>query len=108
MRRQSFGAALIVLGVALVLISVFADSLGLGGQPGLGWKQILAIAVGLAAAIAGAALARRRTARHQGMADGDDESAAVTVTAVEDESAELPRAPEPPALEAPPENAARE
>ena len=44
------GSALIVLvlGVLLALVSLFADALGVGGQPGFGWKQTVGLIVGLA------------------------------------------------------------
>jgi hypothetical protein len=44
------GSALIVLvvGVLLALVSLFADALGVGGQPGFGWKQTVGLVIGLA------------------------------------------------------------
>jgi membrane-bound ClpP family serine protease len=40
--------ALVILGVALVIVSLFADSLGVsGGGEGFGFKQLIAVIVGL-------------------------------------------------------------
>lgn len=44
---------LIVLGVLLLIGSLGADVLGLGGAPGIGWKQLVGAGVGLIVAIAG-------------------------------------------------------
>ena len=50
----------IVLGVLLVLISLFADELGLGGPPGFGWKQGLGVVIGVLMILAGFYLRRRK------------------------------------------------
>jgi hypothetical protein len=40
--------ALVILGIALVIVSLFADSLGVsGGGQGFGFKQLIAVIVGL-------------------------------------------------------------
>ena len=39
---------LILLGILVALVSLFADALGLGGDPTFGWKQTLGLVVGLA------------------------------------------------------------
>ncbi len=54
------GAAWLVLaaGALLALVSVFADTLGVGGEPGFGWKQTTGLLVGLALVAVG--LWRRR------------------------------------------------
>lgn len=49
----------IALGVLLVLISLFADRLGLGGLLGFGWKQGLLLMIGAAVILVGAYLLRR-------------------------------------------------
>jgi hypothetical protein len=43
----------IVAGALLVLISLFADPLGLGRSAGFGWKQILGVVVGALVILAG-------------------------------------------------------
>jgi hypothetical protein len=35
------------LGVLVILVSVFADVLGLGYEPRFGWKQVIGLVVGL-------------------------------------------------------------
>jgi hypothetical protein len=46
------------LGVLLVVVSVFADALGLGREPGFGWKQSLGLVVGLVIVVVGVAWSR--------------------------------------------------
>ena len=55
MSKRNRGLVLIVVGVLLAVIALAADPLGLGGHPGIGWKQILGIlaAAGIAAKGAG-------------------------------------------------------
>jgi hypothetical protein len=48
--------AMVVLGLAVTLGSIFADELNLtGGGVGLGWKQLIGTIVGLALLLGGAA-----------------------------------------------------
>jgi protein-S-isoprenylcysteine O-methyltransferase Ste14 len=46
----------IVVGALLVLISLFADQMGLGRSPGFGWRQTLGVVVGVLVILAGAYL----------------------------------------------------
>ena len=48
------------LGVLVALISVLADVVGIGGEPGFGYKQGAGFLVGIALIIAGAWWKRRR------------------------------------------------
>ena len=41
----------LAVGILLALVSIFADPLGLGAEPGFGWKQTLGLLVGLAFAV---------------------------------------------------------
>ena len=41
------------IGALLVLIALFADPLGLGGQSGFGWKQGLGLVIGAVVILAG-------------------------------------------------------
>ncbi len=65
MSTRWWGIALIALGVIVALISVFADVLGLGAQPGIiGWKQLLGAAAGVVSIIVGTLMMiRARTSR---------------------------------------------
>ena len=54
-KRQAVGLSLVFLGIALVLVSALANTLGIGMQ-GFGWKQIVGVVVGAALALLGAGL----------------------------------------------------
>ena len=43
----------IIVGALLVLISLFADQMGLGRSPGFGWIQALGVVVGALVMLAG-------------------------------------------------------
>ena len=45
---QRSGLVVLVVGVLLALVSLFADPLRIGGQPGFGWKQTIGLVIGLA------------------------------------------------------------
>ena len=65
------GWLLMLAGLVLVAVSLLADNLGLGGQPGIvGWKQWLGATVGLLAALGGGSIVRRLTSA-QPIASGD-------------------------------------
>jgi hypothetical protein len=53
MSNKTRGVVLLVAGVLLALTALGADALGLGGYPGIGWKQILGAVVGAGIAVAG-------------------------------------------------------
>jgi hypothetical protein len=53
MASNSRSVALVVVGVVLVLVSLLADTLGIGAHVGVGWKQLLGAAIGLAVAVVG-------------------------------------------------------
>jgi hypothetical protein len=53
MAVRSRSVALVVIGVALALISVLADMVGVGSGLGFGWKQIVGTALGVVIAGAG-------------------------------------------------------
>ena len=53
MGKKNLGVILLVVGVLLFLVSLAADSLGLGSNPGLGWKQIAGVVIGVVVAAAG-------------------------------------------------------
>ena len=53
MSNRTRGLVLIAAGVLLALVALGADALGLGGYPGIGWKQILGTVVGAGIAVIG-------------------------------------------------------
>ena len=60
MSKRTMGYLLIVLGAVVLVISLTADSLGIGGAPGIGWKQLTGAGVGLIVMIYGIWLASRK------------------------------------------------
>ena len=52
---------LIGLGLVLILISLFADTLDLGGGAGFGYQQLIGVIVGLALILGAVALVTRTT-----------------------------------------------
>jgi uncharacterized membrane protein len=65
--HESRGIVLIVVGIVLSVMSLFADIIGFGGGPGLsaapgfGWKQVVGAVIGVALVAVG--FARRRSGR---------------------------------------------
>jgi len=53
MNKRAIGFILIALGVILLVVSLLADVVGIGGNIGFGWKQILGSAIGIIAALVG-------------------------------------------------------
>jgi hypothetical protein len=60
MSRKTFGWILIFAGLLLAVVSLVADSIGLGNEVGFGWKQIAGTVVGLASLAYGYWLGRAR------------------------------------------------
>ena len=48
MTRRGSALVILVIGVLLSLVSIFADTLGVGGEPGFGYKQTAGLVVGVA------------------------------------------------------------
>jgi len=63
MSTRQWGVGLIVFGLIVVGISLLADTLGVGAQPGIvGWKQLLGAGAGVVMLIGGVVLlVRSRT-----------------------------------------------
>lgn len=59
MQTPAFAKTLMIVGILMVLISGFADPLGLGRSPGFGWIQGLGVIVGALVIVAGLYLRRR-------------------------------------------------
>jgi hypothetical protein len=47
MTQRGSALVILVVGVLLALVSLFADALGIGGEPGFGYKQAAGLAVGV-------------------------------------------------------------
>ena len=47
MTQRGPALVILVVGVLLALVSLFADVLGVGGEPGFGWKQAAGLVAGL-------------------------------------------------------------
>jgi hypothetical protein len=62
MKNPALTWTLIGVGVLLVLISAFANPLGLGAYPGFGWKKTLGVVIGAAIILIGLYFGRRRGA----------------------------------------------
>ena len=59
MDKKGWGLLFLIIGIIILLISIFTDSIGLGGYPGIGMKQTIGIIIGLVIAIIGYILRRR-------------------------------------------------
>jgi hypothetical protein len=51
--RQAWSWLMLVVGLVLAIISIFADRIGLGATPGFGWKQTLGLLIGVALIVLG-------------------------------------------------------
>ena len=47
MTKPTLGKISLILGVLVVLLSAVADRIGLGKQPGFGWRHLLGIVLGV-------------------------------------------------------------
>lgn len=59
MDKQMLSWGLMVIGLIGALVSAFANWLGLGGYPGIGWKKSLGIIVGVLLIAVGGYLRRK-------------------------------------------------
>ena len=58
--KKKIGIALLIVGIVFLIISVAADAIGLGHDPGFGNQQITGTAAGAIVAIVGAILIRQK------------------------------------------------
>ena len=58
MSNPVFGWIVIGAGILVVVISLFADLLGLGRSPGFGWRQTLGVIAGALIVLLGVSLRR--------------------------------------------------
>lgn len=59
MQKKRLSFILIVVGIIILLVSLLADVLGIGGYPGIGYKQILGAIAGAVISIIGFILYRK-------------------------------------------------
>jgi hypothetical protein len=60
MSTKSRGLVMVGVGAVVVIVCLAADALGIGNQPGVGWKQLTGAAVGLITLVIGVVDATRR------------------------------------------------
>lgn len=74
MTRTRLGALLVVLGAVVLVLSLFADPIGIGsGGSGFGWKQTAGVVVGAIVALLGLIVFVR--ARGEGEEESPEETA---------------------------------
>jgi hypothetical protein len=56
MEKKTLGLILIVVGIVVLLLSLFADLIGIGGYPGIGYKQVVGIIFGVVIIVIGSIL----------------------------------------------------
>ena len=59
MQQKRLSLILIVVGIIILLVSLLADVIGIGGYPGIGYKQIIGAIVGAVISIIGFILYRK-------------------------------------------------
>ena len=57
--EKASGTFLLVLGAALLIVSLLADVIGIGANPGFGYRQIIGIVLGVIAVIRGIFVLKR-------------------------------------------------
>jgi hypothetical protein len=60
MNKKTLGIILLLVGIVLVILSLAADMIGIGGSAGFGYKQIAGTVVGVVVAVAGYLLISRK------------------------------------------------
>lgn len=58
--RKTMGAVLLAIGIVLTVVSLLADTIGIGGSSIFGFKQILGTVVGAVLAVAGLVVMARK------------------------------------------------
>ncbi len=58
--KKTIGIVLVVVGILLLILSLAADAIGIGGSPGIGYKQILGAVAGVVIAVVGYVLMSRK------------------------------------------------
>ena len=57
--EKASGTFLLVLGVALLIVSLLADVVGIGANPGFGYRQVIGVVLGVIAIIRGIIVLKR-------------------------------------------------
>lgn len=57
--QKASGAFLLVLGVVLLVLSLLADVIGVGANPGFGYRQVIGVVLGVIAVIRGSWVLKR-------------------------------------------------
>ena len=57
--EKASGTFLLVLGAALLIVSLLADVIGIGANPGFGYRQIIGVVLGVIAVIRGIFVLKR-------------------------------------------------
>jgi hypothetical protein len=65
MSKKTIGFVIIVLGVAMAVVSLAADVIGIGSKPGINWLQLLGTAIGVIVALVGVWLASSKPIQKQ-------------------------------------------
>jgi hypothetical protein len=63
--QKASGAFLLVLGLVLLVLSLLADIIGVGANPGFGYRQIIGVILGVIAIIRGIFILKRYPPLHQ-------------------------------------------
>jgi hypothetical protein len=59
MQKKTWGFIITVVGIIILLLSLFGDLIGIGGYPGLGYKQMIGMIIGVIIIIIGFILHRK-------------------------------------------------
>jgi hypothetical protein len=59
MKKRLLGLILTWVGIVILLVSLFGDLIGIGGYPGLGYKQVIGIIAGAVMSIIGVVMTRK-------------------------------------------------
>ena len=59
MQKKGLSLIVIAVGIIFLLVSLLADVLGMGGYPGIGFKQIIGAVVGAVIAMIGFRIPRK-------------------------------------------------
>jgi hypothetical protein len=58
--KKKIGIVLLIIGIVVLIVSLAADAIGLGSNPGFGYQQTAGTVAGAIVAIFGAILMRRK------------------------------------------------